>query len=626
MGTTLPQAQDVGRVGLRSSRIDLPGQGEMAIADALQRAAGTFTQMAIEHKEKDDALSYSNAKNEYLIADIKERERLKHDEDFSSHDARYREAMKGHYERLFPTVRSTRDRNLFDAEARLMNERGSVAVGDNARTKELDFEKARFMSNGEDIQAVILAAGDAQTAQDAMFGYLQQGTALRDRGILDDTEWEAVRQDFVSDVAFKRLTTMDPKEREILLERSITMTKSKGEPITPEQIQNGEGSGSIADFLTLDVRVKMLEETRRANEHDNTLTEAQTIFDIARGRFPENSGDMMDEIRTLAAQSKDPKVREEAVRMGRQYRQEKQNELSDDRDRIVTSATTVIRSGEMKFSQINPDELSMLQPHHIKALQDLQLMVDERRQFQNSTRWILTDSSDPKAENSGKSWAAWRNLSDQEKSEADLDGADWITVLERDVWSSLKAEQDRIRNSPESTSRQTNGLTNVQMVTSAIVRSGLVPQTGRDIEDSQSYQMLLYQFDRATQDAETRKGEPLTNTQRNEILAEIMVPMAFTDDYVWWPDMDDDDRVPVAAMSVSQRKTGRLDWAKDGAKTASTSSTGIPVTYQQELELMARRLGVEPDNDDYERALFALVHGKKFGWGPAEVEARLRNE
>ena len=253
-------------------------------------------------------------------------------------------------------------------------------------------------------------------------------------------------------------------------------------------------------------------------------------------------------------------------------------------------------------------------------------MVDERRQFQNSTRWILTDSSDPKAENSGKSWAAWRNLSDQEKSEADLDGADWITVLERDVWSSLKAEQDRIRNSPESTSRQTNGLTNVQMVTSAIVRSGLVPQTGRDIEDSQSYQMLLYQFDRATQDAETRKGEPLTNTQRNEILAEIMVPMAFTDDYVWWPDMDDDDRVPVAAMSVSQRKTGRLDWAKDGAKTASTSSTGIPVTYQQELELMARRLGVEPDNDDYERALFALVHGKKFGWGPAEVEARLRNE
>ena len=115
---TLPDAADYGaRVALRSSRIDIPGQGEMAVADALANAAQTFTNMAIEHKQKDDALSYSNAKNEYLTADIQERAKLADDENFATHDQRYREAMKGHYERLFPTVRSDRDRSIAWARA-----------------------------------------------------------------------------------------------------------------------------------------------------------------------------------------------------------------------------------------------------------------------------------------------------------------------------------------------------------------------------------------------------------------------------------------------------------------------------------------------------------------------------
>ena len=70
---TLPQASDYGpRVKLVSNRIDVPGSGENAVAEALERAAGTFVNMAIQHKEKDDALSYAHAKNEYLIADIEE--------------------------------------------------------------------------------------------------------------------------------------------------------------------------------------------------------------------------------------------------------------------------------------------------------------------------------------------------------------------------------------------------------------------------------------------------------------------------------------------------------------------------------------------------------------------------
>lgn len=623
---TLPQASDYGaRVGLRSNRIDLPGQGELAVANALERAAGTFVGMAIEHKEKDDAISYSNAKNEYLIADIQEREKLQDDQDFATHDERYRTAMKGHYERLFPTVRSARDQQLFDAEARLMNERGSVAVGDNARTKKLDWNIAQFERHGTALQGVIMAASDAQTAQDAMFGYLEEANSLLDRGLLTPTQHEAATQTFVTDTAERRLIAMDPKEREILLERSITMAKTRGEPITREQIAAGEGSGSIADFMPLDVRVQMLEQTRKANEIDETLGTAQGIFDEARALYSKDSGAMMEEIRRLSSQHDDPKVRQEAVRLGRQYRDEAVGVKADKRDKIMTSATEVIMSGEMSFAQIPAAELAILLPHQIKALQDWQDLVTLNKQFPNATRWILTDNNDPTAKNSGKSYAAWSNMTDEEKMTVPLDSAEWRTSFKQGVWRDMKDWQDRLLNAPEKAGKRTNGLTNPQMVTSAIVRMGLVPQTGRDVEESQSYQMLLYQMDRATQAAEIIKGEPLDNTERDKILGEILVPVAFTDNYMWFPDLEDDDKFPIAAMSVKQRKTGRLAWT-DSDEEASISSTGISTSYKQELELLASKLDLEPDQEAYERAYFALKHGDRFGWGGDEVEARLRDE
>jgi len=619
---TLPQAADYGaRVQLRSSRVDIPGQGEMAVADALSRAATTFTNMAIEHKQKDDALSYSNAKNEYMIADIQEREKLKDDQNFDTHDERYRTAMKGHYERLFPTVRSQRDQHLFDAEARLMDERGSVSVGDNARTKRYDWSVNQFTGHADAARKIILTATDAQTAQNAMFGVLEEATALRDAGIFTPEQYKAVLQGWVQESSFARLVAMNPKDREIALEASITHRKTSGEPITQEQIAEGLGTGSIADFLHLDTAVKMLEETQRANEIDEVLGTAQGIFDAARGRFPTNSGAMMEEIRRLSKEHEDPKVREESVRLGRQYRDEAVGVENDMRDNIMTSATTLISSGEMSFASINPDELSKLLPHQLRALQDHQSLVNENKQFPGETRWTL----DPKG---GMSYAVFSNMTDEEKMAVNLDTAEWTTVLKRDVWQHLKDTQDVLKSQKPSQRALPGGLTNPQMVTSALVRSGMIPQTGRDIEDSEAYQRLLYEMDRATQAAQEVKGSALTNSERNQILSEVLTPMAFTDDY-WsanwvagWPDKDEEDMVPIAAMSSAQLKTARLPWAAAATEIASTSSTGIGTTYQQELELAAKRLGISPDQDHYERAYFAL----KYRLGAAEVTRRLQGE
>ena len=86
--------------------------------------------------------------------------------------------------------------------------------------------------------------------------------------------------------------------------------------------------------------------------------------------------------------------------------------------------------------------------------------------------------------------------------------------------------------------------------------------------------------------------------------------------------------IPVAAMSVKQRETARLEWASAAKDVipADPTTGALPTNYQVELELMATKIGANPDKDDYERAYFALKHGGQYGMTKEDVYARLRGE
>ncbi len=628
---TLPQAADYGpRVKLVSNRIDRPGAGENAVAEALERAAGTFVNMAIEHKQKDDALSYSNAKNEYLIASIEEQDKLADDQDFATQTERYNVAMKGHYERLFPTVRSKRDRALFDAEARLMDARGNVDVGNNARTKEIDWNLGQFAKNATAAQGIILAAPNSQTAQDAMFGVLEQGAAIRERGYWSEEEYQATMQKFVTTTAERRLIAMDGEEREILLERSIVMAKTRGKPITRDQIQAGEGSGSIADFIPLDVRVKMLEETRKANKHDATWTEAYKIMDEIHAEFT----DVVNIDREFRERSRglDSDVRSALRELVRQDRQDKTTIKGVVSDKIMMSAGELFRDDGWTYDQIPSTELAQLSPAQDAALQAYSRMIQDNKGYASSTRWV----DDPKVEGE-KSYAYWRSLSEEEKERENLQSPMWFTATTQRMHKDLVDEQQRYIDKVPTIQNLPGGMTNVQMVTSALVRAGHITQTGRDIDDSEAYQQLMYEFDRATQAEMQKTGLPLSNTERNRILGEIMAPRAFTDHYGWWfgegwPETDKQEKIPIAAMSVSQRASARLDWADAEKDQSRESSAGIGSTYAKDLRLMVKRmietgdLSGQPSADQYERAYFALKYGYRFGWDVEYTKRRLMGD
>ena len=376
---TLPQAADYGaRIKLVSNRIDIPGSGEMAVAEALEKAAATFAVMVIEHKEKDDALSYAHAKNEYLIADIEERAKLQDDQDFISHGRRYNEAMKGHYERLFPTVRSSRDRSLFDAEARLMTTRGTVAVADNARVKEIDWNVAELSRHGRKLEGVIMAASDAQTARDGMSAYLEHINSLLKKGLIGQTEHETWSKDFVTSVAGKRLIAMDPKLREQVLERSITLAKTQGR-ITRDQIFAGEGSDSIADFLPLDERVKMLEITRKGNEYDDDMTEAWMLFDKVRAVYtdPQN---VSDEIRRISI-GLPQGVRTALASMNREYQTEETRLEARERQSLYGYGQSLLEEGKNPELVMAGQQWKMMLPQQRVALHEGYISRQQRDGF-----------------------------------------------------------------------------------------------------------------------------------------------------------------------------------------------------------------------------------------------------
>jgi hypothetical protein len=593
--------------------------------------------MVIEHKQKDDALSYSNAKNEYLIASIEEQDKLADDQDFATHGERYSTAMKGHYERLFPTVRSARDQQLFDSEARLMDERGAVAVGENSRVKEIDWHLGKFSQNMIDAQGIIMAASDAQTAQDSMFTVLEQGAALRKRGYLDEEAYTAAMHDFVTTTAGKRLMAMNPKQREILLERSITLARTQGEPITQDQISAGEGSGSIADFLPLDERVKMLEATRKGNEHDDTMAQAYAVFDDVRSRHVD-PGKVAAAVR-VASEGQEPDVRTALRTLSMQYRQDMQAEEDAEIEDIMIAGSALARAKK------NPADMAGQQWGRLQGFQK-QALMDEFAAAMENREFGKFDVWDRPTGESGMSYALWRSIPRDQKTAVTLDSPEWKLSFTATQWASMLKEQEIIRDEeaePKKATPRTPGPTPMQRVSAALVSDGTIPQTGRSDDDNILYWSTVANYHNAIAYAEELKDGRLTTEEEALVFAKMMEDRAFTDSFykakLWpgGPETDEDRKKAIASMSPAI-----LNKAREPLAGYTTSVGGIPMSHRQKLRQMATDIGLTPNDIseyDLERANFALVNligtegrrytletitGAEFEDMDLEIERRLR--
>ena len=183
-----------GRPSLRSGRVDVPGRGDLQVADALESAATNFANIMIDRKGQQDRFNYAMAKNEALTGIIKEREKLKDDQDWDTYDERFREGVRSELDRITSHYQmNPHDRAIFDAELKLLTERGAIEVGSLSRKVEIDEKVSGLSAALAAARETIILASPGER-NDLLLTQLEAVTALEDEAVLTDVQAEKARQ------------------------------------------------------------------------------------------------------------------------------------------------------------------------------------------------------------------------------------------------------------------------------------------------------------------------------------------------------------------------------------------------------------------------------------------------
>lgn len=623
---TLPTPLEYGaRPSLRSSRVDLPGQGELATGEALVQAVDTFNNVLKEKKGKQDRLNYALAKNEILQADIAGREALKDDEDWATFDERYsagfnttRDEILGKYQL------SSDDRAILSSEANMIRERGRVQVGDYGRTVEIDEGMSRLNSGLATAREAIVVERDPETRNQILIGQLDAINAAEEKGYLDDDAAQKKRQLFTQDAALASLINMNPKEREKVLEASLAKRGTTG-PITIEDIREGKGTGSIADFLHADTARKLLRETQDENKITDDRATAFAAVDEAWERYPEDAAARMKHIRE--ATRGDADVRAIAESTARARNQEERTFNAQMRDDLMRSAGQLMETEGWTYDQIPESELRHLSPAQKATLRAYDKLLRNGKQFADVTNWH-DEERDDHGNLVKPAYSTWADMTQAEQVAIDLTHPMWHTNFTQAQWKQFADQQDQIRNGKAPA--EDNVQTNDQILQSVVVGNGFLPQTGRSDAQNAAYQRLRSRFAddvRALQEKDYG-GLKAPYEERKNLLLKIIAEQAWKRDVgVFGFDepliFGDAEPEPIFLMTPAELKSGfiKIDLIRQQMTTVMVGDVPIDMTWEQRLinKSKAELDGRVPTEKDIENAYFA----GRAGMSNAEILRRL---
>ena len=553
----LPTVETYGaRPSLRSTRVDLPGNADVIMGDALANAANTFAQMAVEKKQKDDRLQYALAKDDLLEADMASREELKDRTDYDEFDNSYSTNFNTRRDEILGKYKLTSsDRALLASESDLIRERGRVKIGDTARTMRIDDERAQLQSNVDRALEEIMLEDSPDLANQRLLSVLEQVDASVERGNHTEVEGEKIRQNVVQAAAVGSLDTMGAKERLEELELSMAHRRARG-PITAEDIAAGKGSGSIADFLHADMVTEMIEQSKKQNAMEDEIGQAYEIVDAARAIYQTDSKGLMSEIRKLS-QGKPAKVRQRAEAMGRQVAEERRIAKNEERDTILNRFGEILRETDETgnfvhtLESLPAEEMAKLTPGQVTQIERYFKLLRNGRQFGAYTNWHDEQVEDGTIVK--PSYSTWTRMTDAEKAAVDLSHPMWHTNLEQAVWKQMADEQESIRDGkgPAANKVQTND----QILMDVMVGEVGFPRTGRSDAEDMQYQMMRSRV--ADEIARVQEAEfggaEAPFERRKEIVRQVVSEQVWKRDagmFGWLHRMDAslDEAVPVATV------------------------------------------------------------------------------
>jgi len=613
---TIPQVIDYGaRPSLRTGRVDVPGTGDIAVAEAIERAAGTFTQVMVERKEKQDAFNYNMAKQEYLTADLAEREKLKDDRDYDTFDERYSTGLGKERDRITSKYQLTpHDRAIFDAEADLIRERGRASVGEFRRRVMIDDKLSdldgSLLTARE--KAIIAPPGERN---EILLTALDQINAAEDDLILSEVDAETKRQELVQDVATASLVHMEPDEREKVLEASLAYRETTG-PLTPDDIRGGKGTGSIADFLHADTATKMLRATQKENELETTQRDAYIASDSGWDIFPEEGQDAERRAHIRELTKDDPKARKAALEANRLRQASKIRSTALEHQDIMSDMMDLVEQGET-YSSLPPGPMGKLTAAERKVIDDFSVSTHERDGFADYNEWDAQQ--------------AWADMSAQERADADLDGfiptdpnlADqpqikWKSLLTRKEMELMQAQQRVASESIKSGSVEA-GLTQTQAFENMLLATPYFdhrPTSTSKKEYQDRWSRMMGAYHTRVINAGIEEGK-LSPTRKYEIMGEVLRFEVFVA-----KDFATDQRYPLSALSDEQVKKAYIPLDEPlgpSGLNAYTTQIKVPATENGPafsgyaytwLNTVGKTLdpnGEYPDEELLEQAYFYLV-------------------
>lgn len=625
------------RPSLRSNRVDPVYKDGVEIAESVARATQQFATMYGEKKEKDSRLQYALAKNELIALDIGQREGLagrtdweQFDEDYTTGFNTGRDEIIARYNRLSPS-----DSALLQSESEVIRERGRVYTADEARRLEIDQGRANINAQLDSALELIQVAPPEQQ-NELMLQALETISAASDPD--GKTPWytaeeaENMLQGFVSRAAVGSLEAMDAEERIAELELSLAHREARG-AIDREDIEEGRGSGSIADFLHSNVAQQMLDEATKENEVENELAAAYAIVDAAEAENPDDPAAIMRAIRE-ASRGAEPGVRARAEQIGRQRGSDIRTARNETRTELMISLGGRMQQG-MRFNDIPPAQLASLTPQHVSTLRAYDAMIEEGRMFANSTNWHRPVYNED-GELVVPSYSAWADMTPEQKAAVDLEHPSWYVNFEQGIWKQMADEQQAIRDGRSSGSSANRVQTNDQILLDVWAGEIGLPRTGRSDDEEQMYQIMRSrvadEIDRVQR--EEYEGREAPYARRKEIVRQILAENVWQRDaglrgFIYGRDstdpiaiaeMDPDDfdkayvpinqwrNLPTYIEIGPNRERVDMTWEERLIRHADLHLDGT-IPNQKDLENAYAQILIGGNPDEVDRRVLAALNG-----------------
>lgn len=273
----LPDVMDLGApVVPRRARGIVSDQSGQIAAEAVGNFAGAVGNIANQFREREDKFSYALAKSKLLQADIQTRKSLEDDPDFETYEKRYQESMTKALDESNKLIRGSRDRALFDMDAKLDVERGMEDIRAKAKVKKVDWARATLDDNLDGLRNSALQSDDEITRETNIgtMGELIDGAA--ENGFITQQERVNLRQAKTTDFAEAWLSTQTPARQ-------------------VELLSNPKANGAaVLRFIPLDKQSKLLESAQR-----DYLTQENIAYQLSereRKKFADSLSKQGDEM------------------------------------------------------------------------------------------------------------------------------------------------------------------------------------------------------------------------------------------------------------------------------------------------------------------------------------------